>query len=172
MAPEERRLKACILVSACLLGEPVRYDGSHAMVVSPTLNALLRKRKVISFCPEVEGGCPIPRPPAEIIGGDGHSVLDGKAKVLEINGRDTTMEYLKGAQKTLHLAQSTDVKIAILKEDSPSCGSHRIYDGSFSIRLKAGMGVTAALLERNAIHVFGEEQIQEAAEFLQAMDDS
>lgn len=95
MVPDEQKPRALIMVSAGLLGEPVRYNGTDAKVESPILDAWLREGKVIGFCPEVEGGCPIPRPPAEIVGCDGEAVLDGHALVLEINGHDGTRQYLK-----------------------------------------------------------------------------
>lgn len=115
ISPKKQRTRPSILVSACLLGEAVRYDGGAAKVESPILDAWLREGKIIRFCPEVEGGCPIPRPPAEIVAGDGHSVLEGNARVFEIHGRDTTEQNLAGAQKALQLAQAMGIQLAILK---------------------------------------------------------
>lgn len=158
-----------ILVSACLFGEPTRYDGGHMRCDHPKLEQWLQEGGIIAFCPEVEGGLPTPRPPAEIIGGDGANVLDDQAKVLDINGHDVTEPYILGAQKTLKVAQAYGVRLAILKEMSPSCGSRVIYDGTFSITLKPGKGVTAVLLERNGIRVFNEEKIEEAAEYLSSI---
>jgi uncharacterized protein YbbK (DUF523 family) len=158
-----------ILISACLLGERVRYDGGSAKCEHPTLERWRAEGRLISTCPEVEGGGSIPRPPAEIIGGDGGDVLDGAASVLEINGRDTTQGYLCGAQKTLQVAEEKGIRIAILKAYSPSCGHRQIYDGSFTATLKPGQGVAAALLKRNGIHVFNEEEIQEAEAYLRTL---
>lgn len=160
------RILPKIMVSACLLGEPTRYDGSHMKNDHPILGLWLQQGRIISFCPEVEGGLTTPRPPAEIINGDGTNVLDGDAKVLDINGQDVTQPYKLGAQKALQVAQKNGVGLAILKARSPSCGSQMIYDGTFSITLKPGKGVTAALLERNGVRVFNEEEIEEAADYL------
>jgi uncharacterized protein YbbK (DUF523 family) len=159
-----------ILVSACLLAEPTRYDGASMKIDHPKLEQWLQEGRLIAFCPEVEGGLPTPRPPAEIVGGDGVSVLEGLAKVIDINGIDVTDPYKLGAQKTLRMAQANNVKLAILKANSPSCGNKSIYDGTFSITLKPGNGVTAALLERNGIRVFNEEEIEEADMYLSRID--
>ncbi|OGO16932.1 MAG: hypothetical protein A2Z14_06065 [Chloroflexi bacterium RBG_16_48_8] len=161
---------AHILVSACLLGESTRYDRGHMRCDHPKLEQWLQENRLISFCPEVEGGLPTPRPPAEIISGDGLQVLDAEAKVLDVEGREVTEQYRCGAQKALQVAQENNMRIAILKARSPSCGSKFIYDGTFSITLKPGKGVTAALLEREGIRVFNEEEIEQAAKFLQAIE--
>jgi uncharacterized protein YbbK (DUF523 family) len=155
-----------IMVSACLLGEPARYDGGNMKVHHPVLEGWIQQGLIISFCPEVEGGLTTPRPPAEIINGDGTKVLDGDAKVLDINGLDVTQLYKLGAQKALRAAQKNDVRLAILKAQSPSCGNRIIYDGTFSMALKPGKGVTVALLERNGIRVFNEDEIDAAADYL------
>nr|BFE82101.1 hypothetical protein GCM10020093_047020 [Planobispora longispora] len=105
----------------------------------------------------------MPRPAAEIEGGaDGAAVLTGAARVLTADGGDVTRPFLAGAQAALAVARSSDVKIAILKEGSPSCGSLTIYDGAFRGRRLPGRGVTAALLESYGIAVFNEDQITEA----------
>jgi uncharacterized protein YbbK (DUF523 family) len=157
---------AFILVSACLLGEPTRFDQGSVKCDHFILDEWLQEGKIISFCPEVEGGCPTPRPPAEIMSGDGDSVVDGEVKVINVNGQDVTKKFMLGAQKALQLAQRKGVNIALLKARSPSCGNHFIYDGTFSNTLKKGKGVTAALLEREGIRVFNEEEIEEAEELL------
>jgi uncharacterized protein YbbK (DUF523 family) len=161
-----------MLVSACLLGEPTRYDASHMRCDHPKLEQWIQEGRIIAFCPEVEGGLTTPRPPAEIIGGDGINVLDGNAKVLTIHGIEVTEPYKLGAQKALRVAEENGVKLAILKANSPSCGKKSIYDGTFSTILKPGKGVTAALLERNGILIFNEEEIEEAAEYLYSSDTS
>jgi uncharacterized protein YbbK (DUF523 family) len=112
---------------------------------------------VLSLCPEVLGGLPTPRPPAEIQGGDGDDVLEGQARVMNTEGRDITTEFLAGAQKVLRVAHRWGIKVAILKARSPSCGVGQIHDGSFSGRLVKGDGVTAALLKREGIIVRSEE---------------
>ncbi len=140
-----------ILVSACLLGIPCRYDG--ASQPDPEIQALAIQGKIIPVCPEVAGGLPTPRPPAEIVGGDGAAVLDGSGHVVTVDGNDVTEAFLRGAQAALEAALSAGAGKAILRAHSPSCGVEAIYDGTFSGRLKPGMGVTAALLTRHGIPV-------------------
>jgi uncharacterized protein YbbK (DUF523 family) len=110
-------------------------------------------------CPEVDGGLGTPRPPAEILGGDGGDVLAGRARVITADGRDVTAAYLSGARRALETARRVGAERAILKSRSPSCGSDSIYDGSFAGRTRAGEGVTAALLRANGIQVSTEEEL-------------
>lgn len=110
-------------------------------------------RDVVSFCPEVAGGLSTPRRPAELVGGDGHDVLDGTARVVEDTGRDVTAEFVDGARRALAAAQHAGATEALLMPRSPSCGRGEVYDGSFGGELVPGDGVTAALLERNGIAV-------------------
>ncbi|MDP3283169.1 MAG: DUF523 domain-containing protein [Desulfobacterales bacterium] len=156
-----------ILVSACLLGERVRYDGLIVPLSEIMTNLLRSKAVIIPFCPEVAGGLPVPRNPAEIDGKDGFDVLDGKATVKNKIGDDVTLFYLNGAAKALETAIKNNIKAAILKEKSPSCGNSSIYDGSFAGTLKHGKGVTAALFERNGIRVFNENEIKKAINFIE-----
>ena len=144
------------LVSACLLGICTRYDGGGWPV--PQLIQLAARGLAVPVCPEVAGGLPIPRPPAEIVGGDGQAVLEGQARVLTIEGEDVTEAFLAGARQALETAQRLGIRQAVLKEDSPSCGCRRIYDGTFSDRTVSGQGVAAALLQRNGITVLSEEE--------------
>ncbi len=139
-----------ILISACLLGEPVRYNGTGSKIDSPVLQKWLDEGKVISVCPELLAGFPIPRTPCEI---KGESVIDK-------NGNDVTAEFIKGAKLVLELVHKHKIKTAILKARSPSCGSKQAYDGSFSGKLKPGMGVTSALLTQAGVQVFNEEEIE------------
>jgi len=106
------------------------------------------------------GGLPTPRPPAEIVGGDGDDVLEGRARVVSAAGEDVTAQFLAGAREALRLAGAVGAKAAILKERSPSCGSGAIYDGTFRGAVRAGQGVTAALLRRHGVQVFSEENWQ------------
>jgi uncharacterized protein YbbK (DUF523 family) len=144
-----------ILVSACLVGIPCRYDGGRCP--HDQLQALAAQGDVFPLCPEVVGGLPTPRPPAEIQGGDGGDVLEGQARVVNVEGKDVTAEFLAGAQKALYVARQWGIKEAVLKARSPSCGAGQIHDGSFSGRLVEGDGVTAALLKREGILVKNEE---------------
>ena len=140
-----------VMISACLLGVPCRYDGGH----SRNETAMQHKEtyQLIPVCPEEAGGLSTPRPPAEIVGGDGNDVLDGTAKVMTVDGVDVTEAYLRGARHALAVAQSHDATQVILKARSPSCGCDNIYDGTFSGTLTSGDGVTTALLKRHGITV-------------------
>ncbi len=159
-------MKPDILVSACLLGNKVRYDANDVPTESSLLDDWKNEGRLISFCPEVAGGLSVPRLPAEIIGTDGNAVLDGTAKVVDNQGNDVSRFFINGATKALEAAQSNNVKVAILKSKSPSCGSSFIYDGTSSSVQKVGQGVTTALFERNGIKVFSDLEIEKAAEFL------
>lgn len=143
------------LISACLLGQAVRYDGGHCLVAA--LQQLLTTGQAIAFCPEVAGGLSTPRLPAEIVAGDGDAVLVGSAKVLDSVGNDVTAAFVTGAQRCLALAQQHQVTHVILKANSPSCGSTQIYDGSFSGQKIDGQGVTAALLCQHGFQVMTEQ---------------
>lgn len=152
-----------ILISSCLLGQKVRYDGRDNLQTHADLQAWIKAGNVVSICPEMAGGLPTPRPPAEIQNKKtGIDVLNNTAKIVTINNVDVTAEYLAGAKKTLALAQQHHVRVAILKARSPSCGSSTIYDGSFSRTTMPGMGITAALLTQHGIQVFDEDHIDEA----------
>jgi len=156
-----------ILVSSCLLGLSTRYDGGN------NAHKLLLKykslQKFIPVCPEVEGGLSIPRLPAEIVDGDGLKVLAGQARVLDSRGRDVTTAFVEGAKIIAGKLSAYKVTAAILKEGSPSCGVHRIYDGTFTKNKKAGQGVTAALLQQLNLPVYSEEELtEELLTFLQS----
>ncbi|MGK5638536.1 DUF523 domain-containing protein [Streptomyces sp. URMC 126] len=140
-----------ILVSACLRGIPCRFDGRDK--AAPEVAEALAGRTVVAFCPEVAGGLATPRRPAESVGGDGHDVLDGTARVVEDTGRDVTAEFVAGAWRALAAARRAGCSEALLMPRSPSCGRGAVYDGSFGGRLVPGDGVTAALLQRNGIAV-------------------
>jgi uncharacterized protein YbbK (DUF523 family) len=155
-----------VLVSACLLGQRVRYNGRSADANDAILSRWVDEGRVVAFCPEVAGGLGVPRPAAEIDGGDGAAVIDGRALVVTQERTDLTDRFLRGAQLALDAAKAQGVRIAILKDGSPSCGSLSIYDGTFGGRTRPGPGVTAALLERHGIRVFSETMVEEAARYL------
>jgi len=146
------------LVSACLLGMRTAYDGEGRAVEA--LMRLAAQGKVVPICPEVAGGLPVPRPPAEIVGGSGEDVLDGRARVLTVDGQDVTEEYLQGAEAALAAARRFGVRKAVLKAHSPSCGTSLVYDGTHSGRLIPGRGVAAALLRRAGVEVTSEEDLE------------
>ncbi|KTD88269.1 DUF523 domain-containing protein [Paenibacillus etheri] len=144
-----------ILVSSCLAGMKVRYNGTDCL--DETIQKLLNENKAIAVCPELLGGFSTPREPAEIIGGNGEDVLAGTAKVVDRSGTDVTDMYLEGAYITLAKAQEVSATMVVLKENSPSCGSAMIYNGEFKGKKIAGNGVTTALLRKNGIKVTSEE---------------
>lgn len=136
-----------ILVSACLLGIGCRYDGKHK--ADPEVLKLKEKYNLIPVCPEIFGGLPTPRVPSERVG----------ERVMMKDGRDVTENYIRGAHEALELCRIFNVKTAILKERSPSCGKGLIYDGTFSGELTERDGVTAELLIASGIRVLGESEI-------------
>ena len=136
-----------ILISACLVGDKVKYNGGDNL--SSKIDALLEKYELIPFCPEVEGGLSIPRSPCEKVGD----------RIMNMDGEDVTDEFYKGAELAFNICLFMKIKIAILKEKSPSCGSKIIYDGSFSHKEISGMGVTAAYLKEKGITIYNEDEI-------------
>ncbi len=158
-----------VLVSACLMGERVRYDGAELPCNSTILNRWKDYGLIVPFCPEVAGNLPVPRPPSEIIKGTGIDVLNKNTGVFNINGQDVTESFIKGASEALRIVKEMQIKLAVLKDGSPSCGKTSIYDGSFSGSKRSGKGVTAALLEKNCISVFSENEIKKAAAYLEAI---
>ncbi len=152
-----------ILISACLLGHKVRYDGKDNLQSHHRLQEWINAGNVVTICPEIAGGLSTPRPPAEIqLNKNGHDFINGNAKIMTIHGEDVSQSYLLGANKTLKLAKLHNIQVAILKARSPSCGSTHIYDGTFSSKVIAGVGATAALLIQHGIKVFDEYHIDEA----------
>ena len=136
-----------ILISACLVGDNVKYDGGNNK--NPLISKLLEKYELVPFCPEVEGGLPIPRHPCEQRG----------EQVVNDLGEDKTDEFNRGADLALNICLYLKITKAVLKERSPSCGVHSIYDGTFSHKVIDGSGVTAALLKRKGITVYSEDEI-------------
>ncbi|MBI5561032.1 MAG: DUF523 domain-containing protein [Deltaproteobacteria bacterium] len=154
-------MKRCpVIVSACLVGIKSRHDGTDAL--SGDVLASLGDAVIIPVCPEQLGGLPTPRPMAEITGGDGTDVLKidvlgidalkKTARVVDENGRDVTLNFIKGAEAALSIAKLSGTGKAILKERSPSCGVKRIVRSG---KEAPGMGVTAALLKREGIEIEG-----------------
>lgn len=149
-----------VLVSACLCGELVRYDGRLLGERAPVLARWLAEGRVVRLCPEVEGGLPVPRPPAE-------QQPDGR--VVTIDGRDVTQAFLRGAARAVELARAHDVALAVLKEGSPSCGSAFVYDGSFTRRRReGGAGEATRALRAIGVRVFSEHEWDAADALLRA----
>lgn len=138
------------LVSACLAGVDCKYNGGNNL--NPKIVKLLEEKKAILVCPEQLGGLTTPRLPSEIVYDE-----NGNKKVINIEGKDVTKEFFKGAEETLKIAKVMGAKVAILKAKSPSCGKGKVYDGQFRQQLVEGNGITTDLLERNGITVYTEE---------------
>ncbi len=153
-----------ILISACLLGRPVRYNGRGKQLDNAFLAQWQSEGRLVPVCPEVMAGFPTPRPPAEVERAmSGLDVLDGRAKVFEDTGGDVTDPFLAGAEAALQAAKANGCRFALLTDGSPSCGSSFLYDGSFKGRTVPGLGVVTALLQRHGIGVFAEHQIGDLA---------
>ncbi|MGK0545676.1 DUF523 domain-containing protein [Halomonas cupida] len=159
-----------VLVSACLLGDPVRYDASHKALGDARLRRWREEGRLVPICPEVAGGLPTPRPPAEIQGGQGRQVLHGQARIADDAGDDLTEAFIRGAKLALSAARRHGVRLALLIDRSPSCGSTQIYDGHFEGTLVAGEGVTTALLRASGIEVFAPHQLDALGERLAQLD--
>ncbi len=160
-----------VLVSACLLGQAVRYNGGDKRCDHDILQRWLRDGRVVSVCPEVAGGLAVPRAPAEIVGGaGGQNVLAGNASVVDSTARDVSAEFVQGAECALELARAKQIRVAILKEGSPSCGTSFTYDGTFRGVKVALPGVTAARLQQAGVQVFSEAQLAEADALLKLLE--
>lgn len=151
--------KFMILVSACLLGINCKYNGKNNKC--PAVLRLSGEVAPVPVCPEQLGGLPTPRKCAEIFGMGGKEVLEGKAKVINEEGVDVSSHFIKGAEEIVKIADILNIKKALLKARSPSCGAGQIYDGSFTGRLKEGDGVTAALLREKGFRIFTEEDLRD-----------
>ena len=134
------------MISHCLLGEPCRFDGRSKPMNN--IDSLREKYNLIPVCPEVMGGLPTPRNASERL----------RDKVIDTAGNDVTEHFTKGAILCLEIAKANGVRMAILKANSPSCGSGKIYDGTFSGNLVDGNGITTELLISNGIAVHTEEE--------------
>lgn len=162
-------MKAKILVSACLLGQPVRYNGRALTLESELLECWKAQDMVVPLCPEVAAGLATPRPPAEIEpSGNGASVISGQSRIFDVDGGDVTEAFVSGAQIALDIASVHGCGYALLTDGSPSCGSGFIYSGHHDGVRRAGQGVTATLLSQAGIRVFAQHQIRELGALLKA----
>ena len=139
-----------ILVSACLVGRRCRHDGDHCEVSGLREKLLISGCEIVALCPEEAGGLPTPRFSARIVGGGGGPVIDGKARVLCLDGTDVTRAFVRGAEEAARLASVSGAGLAILKDRSPSCGVREIWREGGVV---AGEGVTTALLRRRGVRV-------------------
>ena len=150
-----------ILVSECLYGgRIVRYDGGEVPETNPVFLKWKEEGRLVPICPEVFGGLPTPRPDSQRVGD----------KVIACTGKDVTEEYTKGAQEAVRLAKENEVGFAIMKQDSPSCGSKFIYDGTFTDTKIPGQGLAVEMLRSAGFKVFAEEDIAEAAAYLEKLE--
>jgi len=148
-----------ILISACLMGEKVRFDGKSKKINAEILEIWHTENRLILLCPEVAGGLPIPRAAAEIQG----------SSIVTFTGDDVSNAFNQGAQKALEVCLQHDIHMAILKEGSPSCGVTQINDGTFTHRKQTGQGVTAKLLQKHGVKVFSEHQLDTAKVYLASL---
>ncbi|QDP02697.1 DUF523 domain-containing protein [Thalassotalea sp. PS06] len=140
-----------ILISSCFLGNKVRYDGESKSLMHPQLQTWKDEGRLVVICPEVAGGLSVPRARAE----------QSKDLVFDEFGNNVTEQFKRGANEALRLCQQHNIRYALLKEFSPSCGGRMIYDGTFSGTKVRGMGVTAKLLSQHGIDVFSEESVEQ-----------
>lgn len=146
-----------ILISACLVGVDCKYNGGNNN--NNKVLEYINDKNYIIVCPEQLGGLSTPRIPSEIVNGEGMDVINKKAIVMSKEGKDVSLNFIKGAYETFKIAKLYNCKEAILKSNSPSCGNKQIYDGSFKGNIKNGMGVTAAILTKEGIKVVNENEI-------------
>jgi len=163
-------MKTKILVSACLMGHKVRYNGSEKAAISDTLHRWQLEQRLVTHCPELAAGLSIPRLPAEIVDGSGTEVMADQARILESDGSDVTAHYQLAAWLALRAAQEGKCSAALLTDGSPTCGSEKIYDGTFSGQKRRGMGVAAALLREHGIQVFSDNQLTELIAWVEERD--
>jgi uncharacterized protein YbbK (DUF523 family) len=153
-----------IFVSACLLGHAVRYDGRAKPLAHPLIETWRGEGRIVTLCPEMAAGLPVPRPPAEIEpGADAGAVLAGTARIREKTGGDVTATFLAGADLAVKLALGTGCRYALMTDGSPSCGSRHVHAGQFDGTRIAGTGVVAARLREAGLSVFAESEIEQLA---------
>ncbi len=164
MQKEQININKIILVSSCLIGKPCAYDGKPR--TNESVLKFCEKYGYIDVCPEADGGLSCPRKRHEIKSGTGEDVLCGKAKVINDAGEDNSDAFLRGAKCALNICIESEIKVAIMKSKSPSCGKYKIHNGDFEGVLIDGSGVTAALLKKNDIKVFTEHEISMASSLI------
>ena len=143
-------MKEALLISACLLGTNCKYNGGNNALPPEKLAALEERYRLVPVCPEQAGGLPTPRLPSECRG----------EQVVNRAGEDVTEAFRRGAELALETALREDCRLALLKERSPSCGSGRIYDGSFTATVIPGDGVTAEMIKKSGITVYSETEFE------------
>ena len=157
-----------ILVSGCLNGRPIRFNGTSVSVTSEIWDRWEKEQRLVPFCPELAAGFSVPRAPAEIVGSTASAVVLGEGRVAEDNGTDVTDLFVEGARSAADRAIAEGCVMAVLTDGSPSCGTTYTYDGTFSGGTVAGRGVTAQVLVDHGVRVFAEHQIEEADRYLRS----
>ena len=137
-------MKIEFVVSACLAGCKCRYDGKDNLC--PKVKQLVEEGRAITVCPEVMGGMTTPRIPSE----------RKNNKVINSIGEDNTAYFEKGVEESIQLIKEHNIKKAILKAKSPSCGNKYIYDGTFSKTLVEGKGMLAEKLTELGLEIYDE----------------
>lgn len=162
-------MKQRVLVSACLLGERVRWDGSHRRYTHPVLLRWIAEDRIVPVCPEVLGGLTVPRLAAEMVAHVTAQPGDElpQWRVVDSAGNTVTDAFLSGACAAVEMAARCQITVAVLKDASPSCGSTTVYDGTFSGQRIDGEGIAAVLLRRAGVAVYSEDQFTEADAYLQ-----
>jgi len=150
-------------------GRPIRFNATGVDFESEIWDRWRSEGRLVSFCPELAAGFSVPRPPAEVVGGDATDVFNGDARVLEDNGSDVTDLFVRGAELAVARALAQGCAAAVLTDGSPTCGTTYVYDGSFDGGTKPGMGVAAQLLRDNGVAVFSEDQLELADEYLRSL---
>lgn len=163
-------MKNKILVSACLMGFKVRYNGTEKARLNTVLEQWQQEQRLVIHCPELTAGLPTPRASAEILEADGYQVMQNSAKVIENTGNDVTAHYQLAAWLALRTALDSNCIVALLTDKSPTCGSQYIYDGNFSGVTKQGEGVATTLLRQHGIKVFSENQLDELIDWVENWD--
>jgi uncharacterized protein YbbK (DUF523 family) len=148
--------KEKLLISSCLCGENVKYNGGNNLIIR--LDELQEKFEFIQVCPEVLGGLDTPRVPSEIQNFE-------PLKIENKEGLETTQNFINGAKQTLDIVLTNQIKIALMKSNSPSCGNDKVYDGNFDGTLIDNSGVTTTLLMQYGVKVFNEKEIDELLKF-------
>jgi len=147
-------VKPKLLISSCLLGQNVKYDGTNNCLDKDILKKIKKNFQLFSFCPEISGGLETPRVPCEI-------ASQNPLKIIDKTGNDKTENFRNGANLTLELCKNENITLSLLKSNSPSCSNKYIYDGTFTSTKINGLGVTAKIIKNNKIKVYNEFQIKE-----------
>lgn len=145
-------MKPKLLISGCLCGNNTKYNGGNNKI--DDIDKIKELFDLYIICPEVMGGLTIPRFPSEI----------KEDEVYMTNKQNVTKNFKNGAEIALNTAIKHNIKIALLKDGSPSCGVHQIYDGTFSGRKIEGSGMTTRLLLSNNIKIYSEKEIDKLIE--------